>query len=534
MGWVYGIVGVTLFLLIAWRLEGGGSTTHGSARWLTIWETYRKDLFGPGGLIVGTWRGGLPVYANEPHAITFGWTGCGKGTSAILPNLLSYPYLFVNDPGGENTAVAIGAWRARGYEVYVINPFGMFPDAPWSLPAHSFNPLSILDTGSQTFAADAMLLAEMLTTRTGTESGADLYFKDSAQSFLRGMIMHIVTTEPAERQHLGTLFRYVNSDGVGWDKLVKAMKANPVCGDIVVCEADKMARREEQSSEEFSAVLSTVQQDLDWLADPLVRAHMARSDVDLRTLKGVKPGQKGGVISVVLPLEYSESCGAITRLAMGCALWAMQRGTLAKRPALFVIDEAAALGKIPRFPRWLTTLRKYRVRLWPIFQNVGQVKALYGGQWQTFIANCGLKQFLGIGDIETAEYVEKLLGNATVPTQTSSSQGGISTSQTRRPLLTMEEILRLDERDQIALIGSLKPLRIMKTPYWEQSAVTGKALPNPYHGGTPGRSLRAMGSGVRQLVKLVLLWALAPHPAAVLIYLCGLAFWLVPLLGDLQ
>ena len=60
------------------------------------------------------------------------------------------------------------------------------------------------------------------------------------------------------------------------------------------------------------------------------------------------------------------------------------------------------------------------------------------------------------------------------------------------------------------------------------------ALPNPYHGGTPGRSLRAMGSGVRQLVKLVLLWALAPHPAAVLIYLCGLAFWLVPLLGDLQ
>mgnify|MGYP006278029635 CR=1 FL=1 len=531
MGWVYIAGGVTLFFLIAWRLDSRGSTTHGSARWLTIWEAYRKGLLTRGALIVGTWLGRLPVYANTPHAITFGWTGSGKGTSAILPNLLSYSQLFVNDPGGENTAVAIGAWRDRGYEVFVINPFGMFREAPWSLPTHSFNPLSILAAESQTFSADAMLIAEMLVTRTGSEQNSSLYFKDAAQSALRAMIMHIVTTEPAERRHLGTLYSYVNSDAAGWEALVKSMQANPVCDGMVAAEANTLERREAQASEEFSAVLSTAQQDLNWLADPLVRAHMARSDVDLDTLKGNKPGQTGGIISVVLPLEYSESCSAITRLTLGCAIWAMQRGKLAKRPALFVIDEAAALGKISRFPRWLSTLRKYRVALWPIFQNVGQVQALYGRGWQTFIANCGLKQFLGVGDIETAEYVEKLLGNATITTRSQSSQGGISTSEARRPLLTAEEIMRLGASEQIVLIGALKPLLITKTPFWEQSAVKGRALPNPYHAGTPRPSLRAAGADLQQTVMLILLWALAPHPAAVLLYLLGLALWLGPLMG---
>jgi type IV secretion system protein VirD4 len=34
--------------------------------------------------------------------------------SAILPNLLSYPWFFLLDPGGENTAVAVKHWRKRG------------------------------------------------------------------------------------------------------------------------------------------------------------------------------------------------------------------------------------------------------------------------------------------------------------------------------------------------------------------------------------------------------------------------------------
>ncbi len=64
-----------------------------------------------------------------------------------------------------------------------------------------------------------------------------------------------------------------------------------------------MARRESQAEAEFSAVMSTMQEDMSWLVDPTVRDYVSRSDVDFALLKGLTPGQRGGVISVVMPLD---------------------------------------------------------------------------------------------------------------------------------------------------------------------------------------------------------------------------------------
>ena len=89
---------------------------------------------------------------------------------------------------------------------------------------------------------------------------------------------------------------------------------------------------------------------------------------------------------------------------MACAVLTMQRAPLAREKVLFVIDEAADLGRIEHLPQWLATLRKYQVVLWPIFQNMGQLAELYGRGWQTLTANCGLLQILSIGnELETAE-----------------------------------------------------------------------------------------------------------------------------------
>ena len=235
---------------------------------------------------------------------------------------------------------------------------------------------------------------------------------------------------------------------------------------------------------------------------------------------------KGCIIAVVLPLEYSETHAAIPRLAMGCAIWTMQRAPLAREKVLFVIDEAAALRKISRFPNWLATLRKYRVVLWPIFQNLGQVKALYGQEWQGFIANCGLRQFLGAADLETAEYIHRLVGERTAESRSVNAEGKASTSETRRPLLTVDEILHFDGDKQIAFIGNLKPAVLRKTRYWQRAALRGRFHRNPYQS---GRTPPAFGASARRLWGKALYAAaflLAPHPVAALIYLAGLGYGL--------
>lgn len=513
MAWIFIGVGIAFFLLLCWRFSGETPKTFGSARWSTVWEAFRAGLLKQRGLRVGDLTGRLGIFHDGTHAITFGVSGSGKGVSAIVPNILSSPYVFLVDPGGENTAIAIKHWRARRVPFSCINFFSMFAEEPWALPAHGFNPLRFLNAQSPTFAADALLFAEMLTPRAGNEGGSSAYFKDAAQSAKRAMLVHIKTSEPPARQNIGTLYEYVNGSADEWTTLLAAMRANPACGDLARNEALKLERIETQAPEEFSAIMSTIQQDLSFLADPLMREMLSRDDVDFSLLKGRQKRQRGGVISVVLPLEYIESHAAITRLALACAIRELQHLPLAKKKVVFLIDEAAALSKIERFPNWLATLRKYRVTIWSVWQNIGQVAHLYANNWQTMISNCGLVQLLAVGDLQTAEYTEKMLGRCTVNSVAVNARGDRSTSESARSLLTADELLCLKSNRQIAFIGNLRPLYLKKTPYWKIPALGGRFHPNPYFDG------RAAGAGpIDHLAALwgsiyrSLVWLMAPHP----------------------
>lgn len=503
--------------LLLWRFRGRQRSTHGAAQWCQVWQAFRARLFKSGGLYVGDWVGRLGVFYHGAHAITFGVTGSGKGISAILPNAARLDRLFMIDPGGENTAIAAKGWLRSGVSLFCINGFGMFTEAPWQLPEHGFNALDLLDPASPTFAADALLLAEMLTPRAGNEGGNTNYFKDSSESAKRAMLIHIKTTEPAERQNVGTLYEYAYSNADDWEALITAMKANPVCGDLVRHEANKLERIEAQAPEEFSAIMSTIQQDLSFLADPRVRDFLSRSDVDFSVLK--KRRGRGAVISVVMPLQFMQSHAAIPRLAMACAILVLEQPPYARRKVTFLIDEAAALGKINRLPNWLATLRKYNVRVWTIWQNIGQVADLYGTNWQTLVSNCGLMQILGVGDLQTAQYTQAMIGSTTVRTESVNARGEVSISHTARPLVMAEELLRTDTGKQIVLIENLWPLLLSKTPYWKQPGLAGRFHPNPYLGGRarqPG-ILDEIAQSLGNLYYLAVWW-LAPHWLAGCIY----------------
>lgn len=533
MGLLIVIGGVIGLGLLAWRFEGKKSRTFGSAKWASVWTLFRKGLFKKRGLRVGDWAGQLGVYYDGIHAITFGHPGSGKGATAILPNLLSYPWFFVIDPGGENTATAAKWWRKRGLPFGCINIFGMYPEEPWALPAHGFNPLDFLDPRNPAFAADAEVFAEMLTPRAGNESGSNAYFKDAAQSAKKAMLIHIKTMEPPHRQNLATLYEYAHSGPSQWRALLAIMKANPACGGLVIAEAHKIERRGKEASEESSAVTSTIQQDLSFLADPLVREKLSRSDVDFSVLKGLKPGQQGGIIVVILPLEYMESHAALLRLALACAVLEMQRKPLAKNKVVFLIDEAATLGKVLRFPNWLATLRKYRVVIWSIWQNMGQLVDLYGRGWQTLIANCGLLQILGVADLETAEHTEKLVGKCTIRAISTNGRGENSVSEAGRSLLMDDELRRLEEDREIVFIGNLPPMKLRKTTYWQRPDLAGRYYKNPYFADqkAPGASVADYMRALWGKFYHALAWWMAPHPVAACIILSPLALFLLSLFG---
>lgn len=513
----YLIAIVAGLLLAAWRFQKV-RTTYGSAYWLKPWTADARGLFkDDGGVLAGDWTGLLPVYyRGDGHVLTCAPTGGGKGTTAILPNLLRYPWLFVLDPGGENTAVAIKAWRNKGYEVFCLNPWGMHEAAPWALPSHSINPLDILDPASKTFASDADLLAEMIIKRSGNDTGNASYFKDQAQAGLRAVMMHIVTTEPLERRNLFTLRKAVAGEAADWAAMIEKMKGNTACGGLIAREAAQLERREGQAPEEFSAIQSTMKDNTDFIEDPVMQRALCRSDADLNALKGMRNGKAltGCVVSVVVPLEYKDTHAAYSRLILAVALWTMQRTPLARGRVIFLLDEFPSLGRVKRVAQGLAELRKYKVCLWPVIQNLGQLVSLYGKEWQTFIGNCGMKQFIGAADLETANYVSALCGGGTIEvTQGSGAQA--RKFETGRALATPEEVLRVDTRVQYVFMDELKPMRLLKTPYWKRPELRDQYLPNPYIDESPKPDPVAPLKAAWGQLYWFCAWLVRPSPYAV-------------------
>ncbi len=508
-----------------WR-SANAPTTFGSADWLRAWVASGQGLFRKGGLVIGDWIGLLPVhYRGSGHALTVAPTGAGKGVNAIIPNLLQHEWIFLLDPGGENAAIASRAWRAKDYSFFCLNPWGMHSGNPWSLPSHRLNPLDILDPASETFSSDAELLADMIVVRSGSETGSSAYFKDEARSGIRAFLMHIVTAEPKARQNLLTLREYISAEAGVWEKLIAAMKSNQSAGGLIAREAAQHERREAQAAEEFSAILSTMKQDTNFIEDPVMQRALMSSDVNLADLKGWRNGAAlpGCVVSVVIPLEYFETHAAYARLMVGCALWEMQRKPLARGRVLFVLDEFPALKRMDKISQGLATLRKYRVWLWPVIQNLGQLKQIYGQNWQTFMTNAGVKQFMGAGDLETAQYVSDLCGEGTIEVSTKSRQGE-SVSQTSRRLATAQEIMNMSADLQIVFADNLRPMLLQKRPYWHRPSLRGSFNLNPYHAETPNLDYRTIFWAVQGAWLRFIAWLLRPSPAIVAVLLFAFTY----------
>ena len=114
----------------------------------------------------------------------------GKGTSSIIPTLLSYRgSCLVIDPKGENAQIT-KAWRESiGQKCYVLDPFGKT-----SFATTSFNPIeAIARLPKDEQEDDAALLADALI--MNSHDGQDTHWILAAKNLLTGLILYAVDAD---------------------------------------------------------------------------------------------------------------------------------------------------------------------------------------------------------------------------------------------------------------------------------------------------------------------------------------------------
>ena len=469
-----------------WRMASGADAyfgltgdSHGSARFANRKEL--KKLQREDGLLVGRnpHTGRLLHYDGPAHLITLAPTRAGKGVGTVIPNLLAAERsVLVIDPKGENARIA-GKARRRFGTVHVLDPFEVSGH-----PSAAYNPLDRLTPDSLDLGEDAASLTEALVMDPPGQV-TEAHWNEEAKAILGGLIMFCVCHEDRDRRSLATVREYLTLPPEKLRALLELMQDSDEAGGLIARAANRFLGKADR---EAASVLSNAQRHTHFLDSPRIAKCLARSDFAFSDLRHritsvflVLPPNRMDAYSRWLRLLVSQTLQDIARDAERSQNASEGRSERLKAPALFLLDEFAALGRLEAVERAMGLMAGYGLQLWPILQDMSQLKDLYGERAGTFIANAGVQQVFGVNDFETAKWLSQMIGQETAGFQTDSFKPGdgpsFSNNLTGRDLLTPDEIMQLPPDRQLLRVQGQATAIAQKLRYYADSEFAGLFTP---------------------------------------------------------
>jgi len=441
--------------------------THGTANWMTVQEA--KKILGIGtnkGLILG--RIGSKVVTLPPDSFLnrnvaiFGSPGSMKSRAYIRTNILQLAKegqsMVITDPKGEIFRDMAEFLKNRGYTVKVFNLVNMKHSDRW-------NPIETIQDD-----IDAQLFVEVIisNTKVATTKSGDPFWDRAEQNLLKALALYVAMEYPEHERNIASVYSLLASaEPKAVDSVFKTLpNSHPAKMPYnIYAQANEQVR---------TGVIIGLGTRLQVFQNRLVQKITETSDIDLEL-----PGKEkcayfcissdtDSTFDFLAGLFFSFLFIKLTRYAD------MNGGTLNPN-VYFLLDEFPNIGAIPDFTKKISTMRSRGIHSSVVFQNISQLKNRYPNDaWQEIIGNCDTRLFLGCTDVATAQFVSDLLGQATVEARSHRKHAGfeglfdfgdISISTQKRPLLTPDEILRLDHRNAIVILRGQKPLMVEKMDY---------------------------------------------------------------------
>tara|TARA_E500000305_G_scaffold108365_1_gene110614 strand:- start:13222 stop:14895 length:1674 start_codon:yes stop_codon:yes gene_type:complete len=475
-----------------WRMASGADAffgltgdSHGSARFANRKEL--KKLQREDGLLIGRnpHTGRLLRYDGPAHLITLAPTRAGKGVGTVIPNLLAAERsVLVIDPKGENARIA-GEARRRFGTVHVLDPFEVS-----GMLSAAYNPFDRLTPDSLDLGEDVASLTEALVMDPPGQV-TEAHWNEEAKAILGGLIMFCVCHEDRNRRTLATVREYLTLPPEKLRALLELMQDSDAAGGLIARAANRFLGKADR---EAASVLSNAQRHTHFLDSPRIARVLSRSDFHFSDLR-----HRITSVFLVLPPNRMDAYSRWLRLLVSQALQEIARDAEAsvrpqsgpagsqggtqriKTPTLFLLDEFAALGRLEAVERAMGLMAGYGLQLWPILQDMSQLKDLYGERAGTFIANAGVQQVFGVNDFETAKWLSQMIGQETAGFQTDSFKPGdgpsFSNNLTGRDLLTPDEIMQLRPENQLLRVQGQATAVAQKLRYYADPEFKGLFVP---------------------------------------------------------
>jgi type IV secretion system protein VirD4 len=392
----------------------------------------------------------------------YGGSGAGKSASYVIPNALQLlgSYVFT-DPKGELYDKTAGYFRAKGYDVKVLNLVN---------PENSdgYNPLAHIRS-----EIDVDVIANTIMKGQSDGNQSDPYWDNMAEMLLKSLIYFLKAVRPPEEQNLAScseMVRAANTSG-GGNKLTELMEILPY---------DHPARMNYKSIEiapekTYSSILSTLQSKLGKFDSKEIAEVTSTNSIDFEQIGATKT-----VVYVISSDTHTAYDFLLTiffsQMIQQLYDFADKNGGALPVPTYFILDEFANIGHIPDFDKKISTSRSRKISFSVILQNLDQLEAVYEKSYETIIGNCDTHVFLGSNSQKTVEYFSKQLGEKTITRNNYSinrdkgewKSGSSESDQIMaRALMTPDELRRMDNDLCIIFEKGVKPIKANKYYYFK-------------------------------------------------------------------
>jgi type IV secretion system protein VirD4 len=346
-------------------------------------------------------------YNGDRHIMTLGPNGSGKSMRLLYENLMTLRdwSLLVIDPKGELAALT-GAERAKHGKVVYLNPYRVR-----GLPSHGFNPVATLDPSQDNFLDDAMGLAEAMIRIEKDEK--EPHWAQSAQDLVCALIMYAAlqpapqTKDDPDNRNFAFVRSCLGQSMIDFKDTVREMRRIGI-----EREWDELSIKASRfqditpESRELTSIISNAVTQTRWLDSRPVKADTSKGMIDFAAMK-----TEPTTIYLILPANRLATQSTWLRLVITCCLQKLIRDAVPGRvPVMLMLDEFANLGHLPMIENTMALMRGYGVKMWSVFQDLSQLKAIYGERWESFISNAGVVQAFAPQDIQTAAYLSERSG----------------------------------------------------------------------------------------------------------------------------
>jgi type IV secretion system protein VirD4 len=458
--------GVAVFTLIG----PVNRSLHGDARFATLREVSRAGLLGQTGIILGRWGRRYLMLARQLAAIVIAPPRSGKGAGLVQPNALSWlGSLVALDVRKECYRITAG-FRSLFSKVFLLDPLS--PDGKTA----RWNPISkhyVPDNPPLRVSA----LQKLANQLSPDPASGDPFWPASCRDLFLGIGLYVIET-PSLPRTLGEMVRQImhgDDDSVSdhWKHIIseRDKAGNPLSATCKRMLYDFIAL----SPQTQSSVRKTFTARLQLWADPLIDAATSGDSFNLYDLRrkrisiyvGVNPGDLDR-LSLLLNLFHTQMLDAnMDKMP--------EDDPTIKYELLAVMDEFAAMGRMPIIEKSIQLMGGYGIRPLIIAHSLPQLRAVYGADHtKNIIACCGARIVYAPNDNDYATEISRELGTFTVENTSASRPamsmraGSVSTSKAPRALLNPQEVKMMGVNNEIVFVEHCPPIFCRKIWYWQR------------------------------------------------------------------